>query len=342
MKKLRWGILSTGNIARQFCTGVNRSHRCELASVASRSIDSARSFAIQFGIPAAHGDYAALLSDRAIDAVYVGLPNHMHHEWTLRCLAAGKHVLCEKPLASNAAQAREMFDAAATAGRLLVEAFMYRSHPLTHAVVEAVRSGKIGQLRLVRTSFCFAVKNTQNNIRFSTEMAGGGLMDVGCYCISLSRLLAGEEPNRMAASAHLHPSGVDDLAAATLGFPGGVLASFTCGMIAHADNTAHICGSDGFIEVPVPWKPPATSTFTISRGIPPRMDQPPSPAAPGAPAPPPRVTITIQTAGELYGLEADDFAAAVLDGKMPAVSAADSLGNMHVLDQLRRQVGVPV
>jgi predicted dehydrogenase len=341
MRKLRWGILSTGNIARQFCAGVKQSLRCELTAVASRSSESAQAFAQQFGIGTALGDYAALLAEPTVDAVYIGLPNHLHHQWTLAALAAGKHVLCEKPLASNATQAQEMFDAASKAGRLLVEAFMYRSHPLTHAVQEAVRSGKIGQLRLIRTSFCFAVKNTQNNVRFSTEMAGGGLMDVGCYCINFSRLLAGQEPTRVSASAHLHPSGVDDLAAGTLGFANGILASFVCGMTAHADNTATLCGSEGFIEIPVPWKPTVRPIFVVSRGIPPRMDQPQS-TAPAAPVAPPRETITIETDAQLYELEADDFAAAVFDAKLPAVSAADSIGNMRVLDELRRQVGVPV
>ena len=341
MNKLRWGILSTGNIARQFCEGVAKSHRCTLTAVGSRKLESAQAFAKEHQIPTAHGDYAALIADPAIDAIYIGLPNHMHHQWTLRSLQAGKHVLCEKPLASNAAQAQEMFDAASKAGRLLVEAFMYRSHPLIHAVTNAVRTGRIGQLRMIRTSFCFAVKNMATNIRFSTEMAGGGLMDVGCYCINFARHLAGQEPNRMTATAHLHPSGVDDLATGTLGFPSGVLASFTCGMIAHADNTASILGSEGFIEIPVPWKPTAKSTYILSRGIPPRMDQPQSTGT-TSPATAPRETINIDTGGGLYDLEADDFAAAVANEKSPVITPQDSLGNMRVLDELRRQVGVPI
>jgi predicted dehydrogenase len=164
-------------------------------------------------------------------------------------------------------------------------------------------------------------------------------MDVGCYCINFSRLLAGEEPSEIHASAHLHEHGVDDLLTATMKFPSGVLASFTCGMSVHADNTAYVCGDEGFIEIPIPWKPPPQDAiYIISHGTPPRMDNPGNKAP--APQAPPREVRKVNATIELYGLESDDFAASVLDGKPPMMGGEESIQNMEVLDEMRRQMGV--
>jgi predicted dehydrogenase len=335
--RLRWGILSTGNIARQFATGVASSRRGTLAAVGSRTAASAQTFAKSFKIPSAHGVYDAVISDPTVDAVYNALPNSMHHAWTIAALKAGKHVLCEKPLASNIAQAKEMFDVAAQTGRLLVEAFMYRSHPQTLAVLDAVASGVVGRVKLVRTSFCFRTNRPDNNIRFSRELAGGALMDIGCYCVNLSRAVAGAEPASMTATGVLHSSGVDEIAAGTLSFANGIIASFTCGMTLHADNAAYICGDAGYIEIPVPWKPPVgEARFTIARSTPPRMDS----AGKLIPVAPPRETIRLESSDDLYAIEADDFAAAIAGDRPARITAADSIGNMAVLDELRRQVGV--
>lgn len=334
--KLRLGILSTGNIARQFAAGALNANRCMLAAVGSRELASAKAFADAYRMPLAFGSYAELINSPNVDAVYNALPNSMHHEWTLAALKAGKHVLCEKPLASNAPQAREMFDAAERAGRVLVEAFMYRSHPQTLAVMDAVRSGVIGELKLIRTSFCYRTRRIDGNIRFDPALAGGGLMDIGCYCIDFSRLFANSEVVRVDVTGHVHESGVDDLAAGTLTFANGVIASFTCGMTLQADNTAYLCGSEGYIEIPVPWKPPLEKAgFTIARGTPPKMD------APGQPAPtaPPREWRATPS-GALYALEADDFAATILDGQPPRLSRADSVGTMEILDLMRKRLGV--
>src|SRR5258706_10100855 len=154
-EKLRWGILGTGNIAGQFCAGVNASRRGVLAAVGSRASESAHAFATKHQIATAYGSYEQVLSDTRVHAVYVSLPNTLHHSWTIQALRAGKHVLCEKPLAVDAAQSQEMFDVAQKQGRVLVEAFMYRAHPLTHAVMECYKRGEIGQLQLIRTSFCY-------------------------------------------------------------------------------------------------------------------------------------------------------------------------------------------
>ncbi|MEA2734171.1 MAG: D-xylose 1-dehydrogenase D-xylono,5-lactone-forming [Humisphaera sp.] len=336
-RRLRWGILGTGNIARQFADGVLKSaRRSDLAAVGSRSGDTARQFAQPRKIAGAHGSYEALLADPTVDAIYNSLPNSLHHEWTIKALRAGKHVLCEKPFALTHSEAEEMFAEARKASRVLVEAFMYRSHPLTHAVIDAVRGGEIGELKMVRTSFCYKTSRVDGNVRFARELGGGGLMDVGCYCINFSRLMAGEEPIEIHASAHMHERDVDELLVATMKFASGVVASFTCGMGVHADNTAYVCGTDGYIEIPIPWKPPVEkASYTLARSTPPKMD-----IAAGAAPRSPRETRTIDAGKELYALEADDFAAAVIDGKPTAVTEADTLGNMAVLDEMRRQIGL--
>jgi predicted dehydrogenase len=331
--KLRWGILGTGNIARQFATGLAASHHGTAVAVGSRSADSAAKFAANFQIGRHYGDYQSLIDDAEVDVVYNGLPNHLHADWTIAALRAGKHVLCEKPIAMDAHEAERMFDEARRANRMLMEAFMYRSQPLTAAVVEAVKSGVIGKLRLVRTSFCFRARKTEGNVRFVREMGGGSLMDIGCYCINFARFFAGCEPTAIHAAAHFYSSGVDDAATGMLVFPDGLLSSFTCATTIQADNTAYLCGDEGYIEIPIPWKPPKRSEFIIAHGQPPRMDQ-------TSAATPPREVRTVECPGELYGIEADDFAECILDGRSPRISAEDSLGNMRVLDEMRRQIGL--
>jgi xylose dehydrogenase (NAD/NADP) len=333
--RLAWGILGTGNIARQFATGVNASRRGRLAAVGSRTSDKAQTFGQAHHIPTAYGSYQQLLDDPAVQAVYNSLPNNLHHEWTIKAVRAGKHVLCEKPFAISLAQAIEMFDVADQQGKVLIEAFMYRAHPLTHAIQQTINSGAIGEVRLIRTSFCFKVSQWQGNIRFNPGLSGGVIMDVGCYCVSFSRLFAGAEPARIHVVHHRHEAGVDDIAAGTLVFPSGTIATFSCGMSVHADNTASICGSEGYIEIPVPWKPPASgATYTIARSTPPKMENP------AVKLPPPRETRTITVDGDLYGLEADAFAATVFDKAPPFVSREDTIGNQRVMDELRRQIAL--
>jgi len=336
--RLRWGILGTGNIARQFAQGMASARRCELAAVGSRSSSSAQVFAEANRVPRSYGSYEEVVADAGVDVVYVSLPNTMHHEWTIRALRAGKHVLCEKPIAATREQAAKMFDVARASGQILVEAFMYRSHPLTAAWLKEIRSGTIGRPLLVRSSFCFCTRQREGNIRFNPELAGGALMDVGCYCVNLSRLVAGAEPIGVTASAKLSEDGIDEIAAGTLRFADGLVASLSCGMTVHADNTASICGTRGYIEVPVPWKPPMKgATFILSTSVPPQMDAGMKPAL-VPPGSNPRHVNTVDAPAPLYALEADDLAAAVLDGADPAIPESDSLGNMAVLDEMRRQI----
>jgi predicted dehydrogenase len=336
MGRLRWGILGTGNIARQFAAGLSATDRAALTSVGSRERASAEKFVQPLSSGVSIGSYDDVLRNRDVDAIYVSLPNSLHHEWTLRALRAGKHVLCEKPFAVNAAQSQEMFDVARQSGRLVVEAFMYRSHPQTLAALDVVRNGAIGAVKLVRTSFCFRTAKTLGNIRFDPQLAGGAVMDVGCYCVSFARLVAGEEPVSIDAVGQLHDAGVDDLTAGTLVFPSGVVATFHCGMTLQSDNTAYVCGTEGYVEIPVPWKPAVEgSRFSVVRQTPPLMDGNPRPTAP------PRETREVPGGQNLYAYEADHFADAVLGGKPPAVSEADTMGNMRVLDEIRRQIGLP-
>ena len=318
--KLRWGILGTGNIARQFAQAMACAQRGKLAAVGSRTLSSANAFATANQVPQAHGSYEAVLADAGIDAVYVALPNSMHHQWTIRALHRGKHVLCEKPIAATTEQAVEMFAVARTNRRVLVEAFTYRSLPLTAAWLKEVRGGTIGQLLLVRSSFCFSTRQPEGNIRFSCELAGGALMDVGCYCINLSRLVAGAEPVAVTVSAKISETGIDEVTAGTLRFADGMVACFSCGMTVHADNTASICGSRGYIEVPTPWKPPiGNAKFVLSASVPPMMDIGTNLESAPAPGSSPRHVIAVDLPRPSYALE------------------ADSLGNMAVLDEMRRQ-----
>jgi predicted dehydrogenase len=334
---LRWGIMGTGNIARQFCTGLSSGHRSAIAAVGSRSEQSARDFAAQFKIPSVHGSYDGLLADPKVEAIYLSLPNSMHHEWTIKALNAGKHVLCEKPISVTAAQAEEMFDVAKRKGRVLVEAFMYRSHPQTRSILETIRNGELGEIKLIKTSFCYRTTKLNENIRFKPELAGGAMMDIGCYCLSFSRMIAGEPPASIQATGKLHPLGVDECAAGSLRYSNGIVASFCCGMTVQADNSAYVCGTEGYLEIPWPWKPQRKASYTIAHSTPPRQD-----AAPGAtPQRPPRRDITVQANAELYALEADDFAATVQDGAAPMLSANETIDNMRALEQIRKQIGLP-
>ncbi|QOV91650.1 Gfo/Idh/MocA family protein [Humisphaera borealis] len=339
--RLRWGILGTGNIARQFAVGVNASKHGVLTAVASRDGAKAAAFAAANGVAAngvaaSLGDYRGLLRRDDVDAVYVSLPNSMHHDWTIAALEAGKHVLCEKPFAVTTAEARAMFAAADAHRRVLMEAFMYRCHPQTLAVQRAVADGVIGRVTQVRASFCYRTSKIAGNVRFDPALAGGALMDVGCYCISLGHLFCGPATDG-SATGNLHPTGVDDLCTGWLKYAGGAVASFTCGTGTQANNTAYICGTDGFIEIPVPWKPPVPAgEFVIAHATPPKQDF----AGGGAPPPPPRRVVTVPFEGDLYGIEADDFASSVWTGGSPRVTRAETMEVCRWIERFRAQIGL--
>ncbi|HTJ78344.1 MAG TPA: Gfo/Idh/MocA family oxidoreductase [Rariglobus sp.] len=337
-KPLRWGILATGKIAGVFAGGVAGSRSGRLVAVGSRSPESARRFAAEHGIvPAhAHGSYAALLADPEVDAVYVSTPHPQHEEWAVKAAAAGKHILCEKPLTLDLAAARRVIGAARQHGVLLMEAFMYRCHPQTVRVIELIRSGVLGRVGLVQAAFGFNAPFDAGGRIWGNALGGGGILDVGGYPVSWARLVAGAvdgapflEPVKIAGTGVLHPqTGVDAYAAATLTFANGVIAQVSCGVGLQQDNVVRIYGTAGWLLVPSP--------FVVARDL--------SPSKiflhRAGVAKPEEIVITPDRL--LYAYEADAFAGALAAGlrDVPAMSTADTLGNMAVLDDWLRQTGV--
>jgi len=248
---MRLGIVSTAHINRLVIPGAHASQRVELVAVASRVLARAEEYARKWEIPRAYGSYEELLAADDVDAVYVSLPNTLHCPWSVKAMEAGKHVLCEKPLSRSVAEVEEAFDAAERTGRLFTEAFMYRHNPQTERVVELVRGGAIGELRLVRSSFSYGLFDTEN-IRLRTDVDGGSLMDVGCYCVSGSRLLAGE-PESVFGQAYVGPTGTDWVFAATMRFPGEVLAQFDCGTSLADRDELEVVGTEGALFLDDPW-----------------------------------------------------------------------------------------
>jgi D-xylose 1-dehydrogenase (NADP+, D-xylono-1,5-lactone-forming) len=246
-----WGILSTADINRKVIPGAKESPKVELVGVASRDQTRAEEYARTWEIERAYGSYEALLEDPDIEAVYISLPNTMHSEWSIRSLEAGKHVLCEKPFSRHREEVDAAFDTAERTGRLLSEAFMYRHNPQTKRLRELVEGGAIGELRLVRSTFSYSLYD-EDNIRLRTDVEGGALMDVGCYCVSGSRLLGGE-PETVYGQAWFGPSGTDWVFAATLRFPGDVLALFDCGTALPGRDELEAIGSEGSLFLDDPW-----------------------------------------------------------------------------------------
>jgi predicted dehydrogenase len=320
--KVRWGVLSTARIATEkVIPGIRRSVTGEVVAIGSRDVDRARAAADALGISRSHGSYEALLADPGVDAVYIPLPNHLHAEWSIRALEAGKHVLCEKPLALSAADAARMGHAATASGRLLMEAFMYRHHPSWIAVQELVASGRIGRLQAVDSWFSYFLDDPAN-IRNVLEYGGGALYDIGCYSVSLSRLLFGAEPDEVSAAIVRDPvSGVDILTTGHLTFPGG-LASFTCATRVEPDQRVHIYGTDGRIEIEIPFNIPPdrpTRVFVTQGG-----DPPVAPATETLEFPP----------ADPYACQADVFAEALLAGGPLPVGPEDAVANLRVIERL--------
>ena len=246
---VRWGVISTANIGRAAVNpAIQASSNGELIAVASRDGARAAAFAVDHGIPRSYDSYEALLEADDIDAVYIPLPNSMHREWTIRAARAGKHVLCEKPLALDEAECAAMQAAADEAGVKLMEAFMYRFHPRTERVIEMVRAGAIGDVGAIRSAFTFRLRSP-DNIRLDPELGGGALMDVGCYCVNVSRTLAGEEPVRAAATARWTDRGVDEALTGVLHFPSGLTAHFDCALTLERSEAYEVAGTDGSLRV---------------------------------------------------------------------------------------------
>ncbi len=324
-RKLRWGVMGAAGIAvKKVIPGMRQSRLCEVAAIASRDPEKAAAAAAQLDIPAYYGSYEAMLKDPDIDVVYNPLPNHLHVPWSIQALEAGKHVLCEKPLGLSSAEIRSLIEVRDRTGLKAGEAFMVRTHPQWVRVKELVDSGELGRLRAVECWFSYNNRDPQN-VRNVAEYGGGGLMDIGCYPIFISRFLFGEEPVRVTGALEIDPVfQVDRLASAVLEFPSGHCA-FTCStQIAPAQRVVAIC-EEARVEVEIPFNAPPDQgcRIFIDAG---------TDLAGGS-----RREETFPVCDQ-YGIQADEFTRAVLGEREVPVPLENSLGTMAVIEKLRAGV----
>ena len=309
-KILNWGLLSTANINRALIPPLQVSKRNHLLAVGSRSQATADAYAKEKMIERAHGSYEALLADPDIDVIYNPLPNHLHAEWTIKAVEAGKHVLCEKPLALTLDEVDAIKAAARKHGRVVAEAFMYRHHPQTLKVQEMVKNGSLGTLKLIRASFGFFL-DREGDIRLKPEMGGGSIWDVGCYPISYARTIVGESPLEVFGAQVTGPTGVDLTFAGQMKFANDVLAQIDCSFDIPLYWGVEILGSEASLKILSPFKPEVNEKLLLTRG-----DQ----------------TETIKVKGqELYIGEVEDMADAILLGKDSHVSLDDSRVNIATI-----------
>jgi len=311
---MRLGLLSTANINRAILAGAARTGRVDVVAVASRDAGRADAYAAEHGIATAHGSYEALLADPDVEAVYISLPNGMHHEWTMYALAAGKHVLCEKPYTRHPHEAEEAFDAADAAGLVLAEAFMYRHHPQTATVARVVADGALGRLCAVKATFTFPLHDL-SNVRALPELDGGALMDVGCYCVSGIRLLAGE-PEHVRGEQVTGTTGIDMAFHGTLRCAGDVVGQFEATFRSPQRQSLEAVGEDGVLVVEAPWRVDWGGSVTLRRD--------------GA------TELVEVDEADAYTLELENLADAI-DGRAPALlGRADAVGQARAIDALYR------
>jgi len=322
-KVLNWGLLSTARINRALITPLRASNRNQLAAVASRTQESADQYAREWQIARAHSSYEALLADPEIDVIYNSLPNRFHAEWTIKAVEAGKHVLCEKPLALNTDEVDAVQAAARKHGRVVMEAFMYRHHPQTLKVLELVKSGSLGTLKLVRGSFSFFLSR-EGDVRLDPALGGGSIWDIGCYPINYTRSILGENPLEVFGWQVTGPTGIDETFVGQLRFDHDVYTQFDCSFAIPLRWFMEIAGSEATLNIPSPFKPGLDEKIYLTRG-----DQ----------------TETINIPGqELYIGEVENMADAILLGKEPRISLEDSRANVNVITSLLEsaRVGKPV
>ncbi|HEY3472887.1 MAG TPA: Gfo/Idh/MocA family oxidoreductase [Amycolatopsis sp.] len=321
---LRIGILGAARIApAALVKPASSLSTVSVTAVAARSLERAQTFATRHRIPAAYGSYEELLADQDIDAVYNPLPNGLHGRWTRAALEAGKHVLCEKPFTANAAEAREIASLAEASGRVVMEAFHYRYHPLALRAEEIVASGELGSLVRVETALCFPLPKF-SDIRYDYRLAGGATMDAGCYAVHMARVFGGETPSVVSASAKLRSPGIDRAMTAELRFPSGHTGRVTCSMWSSSllRISAKVVGSKGSLSVLNPVMPQAYHRFSVRVGGHRRTEKFPRRAS--------------------YDYQLDAFAAAVLEGAPVKTSAADAVETMTVIDEIYRAAGLPL
>jgi predicted dehydrogenase len=333
-QNLQWGVIGSGAIATDFATALAASERCRIVSVTSFP-GLAQPFAARFGIPRATDSLDELLADREVEAVYVATPHPQHEKLALAAIAAGKHVLVEKPIATTVASATRMIEAARQRGVFLMEAYMYRCHPLISELIVRLRAGTIGPVRHVRADFGFRDPRNPKGRLFDPEQAGGGILDVGGYPVSFVRLVAGvaagktmAEPTKLSAVGQIGPTGVDELAQASLVFDSGVTAEVACAIRYDFGCAATVFGEEGRIRIDDAWLPGGKrqgteSLFTIERdGQPPEV-----------------VPVNIPRA--IYALEAEVVADSLpsTQAQWPAMTWDDSLANLRVMEQWRAALG---
>jgi xylose dehydrogenase (NAD/NADP) len=312
-KTLNWGLLSTARINRSLIPPLRASKRNHLLAVASRSKESADAYARKWKIPRAHASYEALLADPEIDVIYNSLPNHLHAEWTIKAVEAGKHVLCEKPLALSVEDVDAVAAAARKHGRVVAEAFMYRHHPQTLKVQELVGSGSLGTLKLLRGAFSFELIH-EGNIRSDSAMGGGSIWDIGCYPISYTRTVVGSEPIEVFGWQVTGPTGIDDTFVGQMRFEGDVYAQFDSSFVVPFHTYMEIVGSEATLIIPIPFKPDVNEKIFLVRD---------------------GKTETVKVKGqELYLGEVEDMADAILLGNTPRVTLEDSRANVATIKAL--------
>ncbi|MBI4621621.1 MAG: Gfo/Idh/MocA family oxidoreductase [Verrucomicrobia bacterium] len=315
MTKINWGVLSTAKIGlNKVIPALQSGKFCTVTAIASRDAARARTLAEQLGIPTVHGSYEALLADPGVDAVYIPLPNHLHVPWSIKALEAGKHVLCEKPIGLSTREAQELLDAASRHPRIkIMEAFMYRHHPQWQAARRLIAGGGIGNLRTVQSFFSYWNVDPQN-IRNIAAMGGGGLMDIGCYCVSLSRFLFDTEPRRVLGIVEYDPAfGTDRMTSGVLEFGKGT-ATFTCSTQLSPYQRVNIFGTEGRIEIEIPFNAPSDRPCRLwhERGA--------------------TITeIAVETCDQ-YTIQGDLFARAILDDTPVPTPLDDAVANMRVLE----------
>jgi len=333
--KLRWGILSTGRISGVFAKGLAESSSGQLVAVASRTQEAADKFGDEYNVPHRHDSYDALLANPEVQAVYISTPHPMHAQWAVRAAQAGKHILCEKPLTMNYWSTMAVVEAARQNDVFLMEAFMYRCHPQTQKLVELIAEGAIGEVKVIQASFSFGAGFDPNSRIYNNALGGGGLLDVGCYCASMARMIAGaatgkqhsSEPIEVQAVGHVGESNVDYYTVAVLKFPGDIVAQLSTGVAVGQDNMVRIFGTGGSIVVPSPWfcGPEAgTANIIVNRN--------------GQET----EHVTVDPPTSLYAIEADTVAKYIeqRQAAWPAMTPADSLGNMKTLDLWREAIGL--
>lgn len=332
---VRWGILGPGNIAREFFKGASQSPSAQVVAIGARDPTRAN-LAQNFPGTEVLTGYDALICHPDIDAVYIATPNNLHAEWALKAARLGKHVLCEKPIARTSAEAETMFAEANKQGTFMAEAFMYRLHPLTHRIIDIVQSGRIGELRLIRSSFGFAAPFADSKHRlFNPAMGGGAILDVGGYPVSMARLIAGHgsksgiaNPIGIKASGHIGATGVDEVASILLAFAEGVVADLSVSITVQQDNVLHVMGSRGRLEIDDFWfgcgKSGGTNCIRFYSNDGSRED----------------ILVTDNRA--LFSFEVEAASQAIASGltsfQWPGMSISDSLANLRVLDEWRRQI----